>query len=102
MVPSNRRTLEVDLRRTGGPIVQDGGEVFSGPTFRGRSEDTRLHRRYPGGYDHGPDRLLDRHRLLQCLEFRQCQLGERAVEAEIRNAEPHRLDANGPKMMFAN
>ena len=38
------------------------------------------------------DRLRDGHRLLQCLEFRQCQPGERAVEAEIRNAEPHRLD----------
>jgi hypothetical protein len=28
MVPSNRRALEVDLRRTGGPIVQGGGEVW--------------------------------------------------------------------------
>jgi hypothetical protein len=42
MVPSNRRALEVDLRRTGGPIVQDGGEVLAGPTSRGTF--VRVHR----------------------------------------------------------
>jgi hypothetical protein len=30
LLGSNRRALEVDLRRTGGPIVQDGGEVSAG------------------------------------------------------------------------
>ena len=58
----------------------------------GRSNDTRLHRCYPGGYDHRQQRLRNSHRLLQCTQFRQCQSDERAFEAKIRNAEPHGPD----------
>ena len=58
----------------------------------GRSDGARLHRRHSDGYDLGRQRLRDDHRLLQCLEFGQCEPAEPTLEAESRNADPHGHD----------